>query len=174
YGNGQIVKNDYDNSDRIISRTFNNQQFKYSYDTDGNLGYHEDLVNQVNYRYSYDLSNRLTKVSDNKGNVLNYSFDINNNLSAVKDTINNGGTKTYSTYYTYDKDNKPLSIMFSRGADGNNLDASLLAHYTFDNGDATDSSGHGNNGIIHGKPTFVDSSKGKALKLSASPDSQWV
>ncbi|WP_270563050.1 DNRLRE domain-containing protein [Clostridium beijerinckii] len=174
YGNGQIVKNDYDNSDRLISRSFNNQQFKYSYDADGNLGYHEDLVNQVNYRYSYDLSNRLTKVSDNKGNALNYSFDINNNLSAVKDTINSGGTKTYSTYYTYDKDNKPLSIMFSKGSDGNNLDASLLAHYTFDNGDATDSSGHGNNGIIHGKPTFVDSSKGKALKLSASPDSQWV
>ena len=35
------------------------------------------------------------------------------------------------------------------------LDTSLLAYYTFDNGDASDLSGNGYNGIIHGKPTFT-------------------
>ena len=177
YGNGQIVKNGYDDSDRVISRTFNNQEFRYSYDANGNLGYHEDLVNEVNYKYSYDLSDRLTKVSDNKGNILIYSFDANNNLSAVKETINSGETKTYSTYYSYDKDSKPTSIMFSRGTESSNLDTSLLAYYTFDNGDASDLSGNGYNGIIHGKPTFVNSTKGKAIKLStaaAGDEAQWV
>ena len=180
YGNSQSIENIYDSLDRVIGKKLDGKataSFTYAYDNEGNLSGHEDTVNNVKYKYSYDLSDRLTKVSDDKGNLLNYSFDLNNNVSAVKETLKSAaGVQNYSTHYGYDKDNRPISVMFSRGGASSNLDASLLAYYTFDNGDATDSSGNGHNGIIHGSPTFVKSDRGKAIKLSAAAagQEQWV
>lgn len=115
YGNGQTVSNDYDNLDRVTARKYNGStKYTYQYDATGNLGYHEDLVNSVNYRYIYDLADRLTKVVDSQGNSIVYSYDANNNKNKFTEKIN---SKSYDINYGYDKDNRPTSVQYN----GNNL-----------------------------------------------------
>jgi uncharacterized repeat protein (TIGR01451 family) len=50
-----------------------------------------------------------------------------------------------------------------------NVTNSLVLHLKFD-GDASDSSGHGNNGTLEGAPTFVTGKVGKALHYSTMTD----
>jgi len=81
YGNNQKVGSDYDILDRVTALKYGGEiKFKYAYDGNGNLGIKEDLVNGVNYKYTYDFANRLGKVTDNQGNSTNYNYDANNNL----------------------------------------------------------------------------------------------
>ncbi|WP_238882331.1 DNRLRE domain-containing protein [Clostridium sp. YIM B02551] len=104
YGNGNIVENGYDNLDRITSKKANGLEIAhYSYDSNGSLGLLEDRVNNVTYKYTYDLADRLAKVTDSKGNVFRNDFDVNNNVSKQTSIINGN---TYSTGYNYDKDNR--------------------------------------------------------------------
>lgn len=118
YGNNQKVRYTYDNEDRIILKSYNDRdnrtqdRFKYDYDGSGNLGYHEDLVNKVNYRYIYDLSDRLVKIKESNGNETIYNYDSNNNNSKTTEKVNGN---TYITSYGYDKDDKPTSITTPKG-----------------------------------------------------------
>lgn len=50
------------------------------------------------------------------------------------------------------------------------FDSSLVAHYTFDDGTATDSSGQGNNGTLVNGPTTVVGQIGQALLFDGSDD----
>ncbi|GAA0180284.1 hypothetical protein SH2C18_30060 [Clostridium sediminicola] len=118
----------YDDEDRVVGEIYGEiddqgtstgtEKFKYQYNAEGNLGYHEDLVNGINYRYIYDLSGRLGKVVGSNGNSIKYDYDFENNISNVTEKIK-GITedKAYSTDYTYDKDNKQKTITY----DGNNI-----------------------------------------------------
>lgn len=120
YGNGQKVGNDYDSLYRVTAKKENGQaRYKYEYDSAGNLGYQEDLVNGVGFRYIYDLANRLTQVKDSLGNILKYEFDVNNNVSKVTEKINGAD---YITSYTYDKDNKPLTVTYGTNSKTNSYD----------------------------------------------------
>lgn len=84
YGNNQKVGSDYDILDRVTALKYGGTiKFKYEYDGNGNLGIKEDLVNGVQYKYNYDLANRLGKVTDNQGNATQYDYDLNNNLSKL-------------------------------------------------------------------------------------------
>ncbi|MCD2347840.1 DNRLRE domain-containing protein, partial [Clostridium guangxiense] len=104
YGNGNIVKSDYDSQDRVISKKANGVEIAhYTYDASGNLGLLEDKVNNISYKYSYDLADRLTKITDSKGNVYKNMYDKNNNMSGCREVVNG---KTIETDYDYDKDNK--------------------------------------------------------------------
>ena len=54
YGNTQKVGYDYDILDRVKALKYSDIiKFKYDYDGNGNLGYKEDLVNGVQYKYNY-------------------------------------------------------------------------------------------------------------------------
>lgn len=111
YGNGQTVSNDYDNLDRVTAKKYNGTtRYTYQYDAAGNVGYHEDLVNSVNYRYVYDLSDRLAKVVDSQGNSTTYGYDANNNKNKLTEKING---KTYDISYGYDKDNRPYDVQYA-------------------------------------------------------------
>ncbi|MDW8803207.1 carbohydrate binding domain-containing protein, partial [Clostridium sp. A1-XYC3] len=98
YGNNQRVSMEYDELDRVTKRKFsrdildNSQKdeirYSYEYDNEGNLAYHEDRVNFRDYKYSYDLSDRLVKIDE-------YDKDIG--------TSSYG--KTYSTKFDYDMSN---------------------------------------------------------------------
>jgi RHS repeat-associated protein len=116
YGNGHKISSDYDSLDRVVSDRHNGTvRFRYRYDGEGNLGYHADLVNGVNYRYIYDLAERLVKVVDSKGNSLSYDYDLNNNANKVTETVNG---KSYVTSYTFDKDNRPTKFTLHNGSTG--------------------------------------------------------
>lgn len=122
YGNNQKVSSVYDNEDRVISEKYTNasnvtqERHKYSYDASGNLGYHEDLVNKVNYRYIYDLSDRLVKIKESNGNEILYNYDANSNHNKVTEKVNNN---TYVTSYAYDKDDRPTSVTTPKGKNVN-------------------------------------------------------
>ena len=88
YGNSQVVNNIYDAYDKVVGKAFNGvTRYKYQYDGSGNLGYSEEVDNGVNYRYIYDNANRLTKISDNKNNILRYWYDLSNNIEKISDNL---------------------------------------------------------------------------------------
>jgi YD repeat-containing protein len=124
YGGDQNQKLDmaYDNLDRIISRKFNGEErYSYEYDSSGNLGYHEDKVNNRSYRYVYDLADRLVRIneSDNSSSALKYTeigYDKSSNQNKITQQIKGN---IYETVYEYDKDNKPLTIFYGRPLEDN-------------------------------------------------------
>ncbi len=102
----------YANLDRVTADKYNGEvRYKYQYDSAGNLGFYEDLVNGVKHRYVYDLSDRLVKVTYSKGNTLSYGYDKDNKVNKVTEKI---GTETYVTSYTFDNDNRIKTITFPK------------------------------------------------------------
>lgn len=111
YENGQKIGFDYDLLNRVKAKKYEGAvKFTYQYDGSGNLGYAEDLINGVNYRYVYDLADRLVKVNDSQGNTKDYGYD-NNNQSTFTEVI---GGVSYATNYAYDKDNRLKEVNYSR------------------------------------------------------------
>ncbi|QAA31078.1 DNRLRE domain-containing protein [Clostridium manihotivorum] len=94
--------------------------YTYQYDASGNLAYKNDLENHVSYRYVYDNSNRLVKVSDSIGNMISYNYDNNNNISSIN--YNSSG-KSYTVNYSYDADNKLKSTTYGADEYDNNYDS---------------------------------------------------
>ena len=45
--------------------------------------------------------------------------------------------------------------------------SNLVAHYTFDNNDGTDATGHGNTAFFYGEPNFVAGAKGRGVFLNS-------
>ncbi|VTQ88082.1 DNRLRE domain-containing protein [Hathewaya histolytica] len=114
YGNGHKTSLDYDGTDAVIGKRFNGQlKYRYEHDANGNLGYKEDLENGVNYRYIYDVADRLVKVEDSKGNYFTTDYDKNNNKSKIIERING---KVYTTSYSYDKDNRVKDTTLPSGS----------------------------------------------------------
>ncbi|WP_411681918.1 DNRLRE domain-containing protein [Clostridium thailandense] len=123
YANNQSVSLEYDNLDRITARKFMDEtRYTYKYDGNGNLAYHEDRVNNKNYRYIYDLSDRLVRVNEldpanpNNINYTKFSRDKNNNETRVFQRINGN---LYETKYEYDEDNKQAGVFYGDGIDDN-------------------------------------------------------
>ncbi|WP_160680471.1 DNRLRE domain-containing protein [Clostridium sp. C8-1-8] len=88
------------------------QEYKYEYDANSNLAYKEDSVNNKSFKYTYDLSDRLTQVSDNSQNTVRYDYDLNNNISKV---LSQYYGSSYLTSYEYDKDNRETKTITSNG-----------------------------------------------------------
>ncbi|OZM58405.1 hypothetical protein CIB95_02210 [Lottiidibacillus patelloidae] len=112
YSNNDTISYEYDNLDRMTELLVNGDlQFKYHFNASGNLGYHEDIVNGVDYRYEYDLAERLVSVVANNGYAISYNYDVNNNISKVTEEINN---KQFETDYLYDNDNRLKDVTYTR------------------------------------------------------------
>jgi RHS repeat-associated protein len=116
YANGQTINYVYDETNRVIQRKYGpTVKFTYEYDSSGNLGYHQDLQDTSNvreYRYVYDVADRLTSVFENNGNELTYSYDANNNTSKIIDKV---GGVTHTTEYAVDPDNRPTDTTWTAG-----------------------------------------------------------
>lgn len=84
----------------------------YSYDNAGNLSKLSDGRNGDTHKYVYDLSNRLSRVEDSRGNWFQYNYDATNKLSTAASFI---GGRNYSTTYSYDKDGKTKNITLPLG-----------------------------------------------------------
>lgn len=110
YGNGGYISYEYDNLDRITAKKVGEvTKFTYEYNASGNLGYVNDVENGVKYNYTYDLADRLVKVAGSNGSSYGFSYDANNNSSKVDEKV---GVSSFSTSYTYDKDNKLKEVLF--------------------------------------------------------------
>ncbi|GFZ33900.1 hypothetical protein CSC2_44260 [Clostridium zeae] len=153
YGNGQIISQIYDNSDRIVKKQYNgSDRFTYDYDGFGNRVAKVDIVNGVNYKYQYDLGNRLLKTIDSVGNATSFIYDGNSNNKGITEVI---GGKTFDTAYQYDKDNRIKSIGYTRNS-------SNTVSYTYDSvGRIT------NNAISTGTATY-NTSLGYATGINGS------
>lgn len=172
YGNNEKAIFSYDELDRVKAKRYDSDtkdRFNYEYDASGNLGYKYDDINKVSYRYIYDLSDRLVRINDSKGNIINYTYDSNSNLGKLIEKVNG---MNYTTAYTYDKDNRLKSISYDRGNLTKSLSDKLVASYTFDNCDASDSSGKGYDGKINGTPSFEATTRGKGIRLNGVD--QWI
>lgn len=112
YGNGQSISQTYNTNDQITKMMYNGKDISnYVYDASGNLGYKVDLVNDVSYRYLYDLSNNLIKTIDSFGNVTSYITNLRN--SGISESIDG---KRFDTNYNFDNDNKSKSILYNRNS----------------------------------------------------------
>ncbi|MEG0773891.1 DNRLRE domain-containing protein [Clostridium sp.] len=118
YGNEQKVTNIYDAFDRVVGKKFGaEERFRYQYDGNSNLALQEDLVNKKNYRYTYDLADRLNKITEIDRNTsktsseIKYSFDLNNNVAEINEKIKDNN---YKTSYGYNKDNKNTTTIYGR------------------------------------------------------------
>ena len=107
YGNGDSVSYGYDSLGRTTSvRYEDGAQVDYTYDNNGNLGLLTDSASGRRTQYFYDFQDRLMRWEQSGSgyaNSVTWGYDDNNNLSTQKQTLN--GT-TYTTRYTYDKDNR--------------------------------------------------------------------
>jgi RHS repeat-associated protein len=111
YGNGQTTDFNYDNLNRVKEILYNStKRYEYKYDNAGNVGFMNDLVNNVSYRYIFDLADRLAAIADSQGNTTKFSYDSMNNVTKVSEKIN--GENFDTSYSSYDKDNKIKEITF--------------------------------------------------------------
>ncbi|MDT8719689.1 discoidin domain-containing protein, partial [Clostridium sp. 19966] len=120
YGNGAKVSNNYDEQGRLQSKAYQESGdssskigFKYVYDANGNVGFKEDLLNGVNFRYVFDIANRLNQIIASNGFKTTYKFDSNNNVSSF---IEQYGDKTYTTSHTVDRDNRETATNINDGS----------------------------------------------------------
>ena len=72
----QYLDYSYDSVDRVTSmKIMGEEKFKYEYDENGNVGYHEDIINNIKFRYIYDVANRLTELNASNGDTTAFRYD---------------------------------------------------------------------------------------------------
>ena len=107
YGNGLTIHYTYDVLDRVTEVKFGSTlMYSYSYDGEGNLQRMVDHQRDVTTVYYYDLTGRLIRSASDNGSEYQYEYDLNNNLTKLRQSA---GGSSWTTEYTYDKDNRPLT-----------------------------------------------------------------
>ncbi|MBQ3762844.1 MAG: RHS repeat protein [Clostridia bacterium] len=130
YGNGGKVKYSYDEFDRVIGVTHDNDtdpKFTYEYDAKGRAAVVKDTTNGSTIRNNYDQTDRPTESEQRDENDdLEYrtliEYDVKNRVKAFNEATE---TDSYKTEYSYDKDNRPTEIKYN----GSN---STKVNYTYD------------------------------------------
>ena len=108
YGNGLEIHYTYDVLDRVTEVMFGTtRMYSYSYDGDGNLQRMVDHQRDVTTVYYYDLAGRLIRSASDNGSEYRYEYDLNNNLTKLHQSA---GGSSWTTEYTYDKDNRPVTV----------------------------------------------------------------
>ena len=107
YGNGLTIHYTYDVLDRVTEVKFGSTlMYSYSYDGEGNLQRMVDHQREVTTVYYYDLTGRLIRSASDNGSEYLYEYDLNNNLTKLHQSA---GGSDWTTEYTYDKDNRPVT-----------------------------------------------------------------
>ena len=107
YGNGDSVEYTYNSDGSLAKQTYeDNAKVTYKYNNDGNLAVVKDTQTGRTTRYYYDLTDRLTKVTESGTDhtfYQTYSYDSSNRLSSSSE-VTQGTTRAIT--YTYDDDNR--------------------------------------------------------------------
>ena len=113
YGNGFKLGYTYDIRDRVTAALHNGTaKFRWSYGADGQVGRHEDLINQKTYQYTYDLAGRLLRTDISDGSMIRMDYnDINLPTGIHYSVADEGGRDVYYTYA--DRDNLPKTTTFA-------------------------------------------------------------
>ena len=108
YGNGLTIHYTYDVLDRVTEVKFGSTlMYSYSYDGEGNLQRMVDHQRDITTVYYYDLTGRLIRSASDNGSEYLYEYDLNNNLTKLHQSA---GGSDWTTEYTYDKDNRPVTV----------------------------------------------------------------
>ncbi len=113
YGNGDYIRYTYDDQDRLLLSYYKStaagaevKLHEYVYDKSGNLYQVTAHMAGKVYRLSYDLLDRLMRVTDEQGNSYTYTYDKNNCMEKMNHTC---GSSSANTSYTYDKDSREVT-----------------------------------------------------------------
>jgi len=101
YGNGDLVKYEYDEYHRVITKKLDNiTKFEYTYDNQGNLSRMIDHsgVTEVSYTYIYDFMNRLTKVVGSNNHHMLFTYDEFGRINMMSNTINETSNQNEYVY----------------------------------------------------------------------------
>jgi len=101
YGNGAVVKYEYDSYHRVIAKKVNTVlKFEYTYDNQGNLSSVIDHAGStaVTYSYFYDFMNRLAKVVGSNSHNMLFTFDSFGRMDTLTNVVD--GT-AYKNEYVY-------------------------------------------------------------------------
>lgn len=85
-------------------------KFENQYNANGNIGFHKDFENGMDFGYRYDLANRLSEVEDSKGNLARLAYDAENNVNQVNEVIQD---QTHQSLYEYDSDNRLINSSYN-------------------------------------------------------------
>ena len=112
YSNGLTVGYGYDTLDRVTSRKYNDTtKFTWSYNAEGQIGRHNDIVNGKVYTYTYDALGRPLRVDVSDGTWIQYGFNTIDQSTKLKYRYNDL-TRTVSYAYT-GADNLPSYTTFA-------------------------------------------------------------
>ena len=107
YGNGTVFTPIYNSDYQLVGKKYNNNLlYEYIYGNMGELIGIKDNVNSIKSSFQYDLSGRLVKTTDDKGNFWQYGYDENSNMNSI--TKKQFGISEKEGI-TFDKDNKTTS-----------------------------------------------------------------
>ena len=126
YGNGNKIGYTYDDYGNISAISQDGDtNFKWQYDSTGNMYAHDDLVNNQRFVYTYDSTGRLVRqqvLDSGKKNLYSsqYGYDLNNNVSRL--TSSAGGVSVTENF-EYGKDNLASKYTYPSGK---------TATYTYD------------------------------------------
>ena len=84
YGNGTVFTPIYNSDYQLVGKKYNNNLlYEYIYGNMGELIGIKDNVNSIKSSFQYDLSGRLVKTTDDKGNFWQYGYDENSNMNSI-------------------------------------------------------------------------------------------
>ena len=128
FGNGHVVNYHYDKYGREIQRDYNGTPVhKFKYNSYGYLVEHEDLNQNVTYRYQYDAIDRLVGMDTSHNQQFRVKYDDKNridyNISKIKDQT----VKTSYVYGLAENSQHPSAIY------GVNINDTPYVTYEYDN-----------------------------------------
>ena len=111
-GTGFKLGYSYDLKDRVTAAYHNEYvRYRWAYNADGQVGRHEDYVNDKTYQYTYDLAGRLLRTDSSDGSLIRMDYnDINLPTGIHYAVADDGGRDVYYSYAA--RDNLPKTTTF--------------------------------------------------------------
>ena len=113
YGNGTVFEPVYDSDYQLTGKKYGGTlAYEYIYGNQGELSTVKDNINLTTTNFLYDLSGRLVKSADNKGNKWVFGYDSHSNMNSI-DKTQFGISEKESI--TFDDDNKVDNFKLHQG-----------------------------------------------------------